>query len=82
MFQMDLMMAGSDDWMSVDEVAVYLGKSSHWVYQNRVKLQLPFTPVGGTFRFQKSQVDRWLEQKSQTIEKTKVKKQTIQKITL
>ena len=82
MIQMELMMAGSDDWMSVDEVAVYLGKSSHWVYQNRVKLQLPFTPVGGTFRFQKSQVDGWLEQKSQTIEKTKVKKQTIQKITL
>ena len=82
MFKMDLMMAGSDDWMSVDEVAVYLGKSSHWVYQNRVKLQLPFTPVGGTFRFKKSQVDGWLEQKSQASEKTKVKKQTIQKITL
>ena len=82
MFQMDLMMAGSDDWMSVDEVAVYLGKSSHWVYQNRVKLQLPFTSVGGTVRFKKSQVDGWLEQKSLTNQKAKVQKESIQKIIL
>lgn len=82
MFQMELMMAGSDDWMSVDEVALYLGKSSHWVYQNRVKLQIPFTPVGGTFRFKKQLVDEWLLSKSQAHNVGDKPKVQIQKIVL
>jgi len=82
MFQMELMMAGSDDWMSVDECAEHLGKSAQWVYKNRDKQGIPYTPVGSSLRFKKALVNGWLEQKSKTIEKTKAKKQTIQKIIL
>ena len=35
MYTFNLHMAGSDSWMSVKEAATYLGKSAHWLYQNR-----------------------------------------------
>ena len=60
MYTFNLHMAGSDSWMSVKEAATYLGKSAHWLYQNRERLQIPCTPVGGTLRFEKSQLDDWL----------------------
>jgi excisionase family DNA binding protein len=70
------------DWMTVDEVATYLGKSSHWVYQNRIKLQIPYTSVGGTFRFHKQLVDKWLEEKTHGNNKSAIDKKSIQKIIL
>ena len=82
MFQMDLMMAGSDDWMSVDECAEHLGKSAQWVYKNRDKQGIPYTPIGGSLRFKKTHVDRWIEQKSQTHQIARVNKGSIQKIIL
>jgi excisionase family DNA binding protein len=82
MFQMELMMAGSDEWMSVDEVAEYLGKSAQWVYKNRDKRNIPYTPVGGSLRFKKSLVDAWLEQISKSLVKTELNKQAVQRIIL
>jgi excisionase family DNA binding protein len=58
-------MAGTDSWMTVKEASTYLGKSAHWLYQNRERLQIPCTPVGGTLRFEKSQLDDWLSTCSQ-----------------
>ena len=60
MYKFDLLMAGTDWWMTVKEASTYLGKSAHWLYQNRERLQIPCTPVGGTLRFEKSQLDGWL----------------------
>lgn len=60
MYTFNLQMAGSDSWMTVKEASTYLGKSAHWLYQNRERLQIPCTPVGGTLRFEKSQLDEWL----------------------
>lgn len=82
MFQFELKMSGSDDWMSVDEVAEYLGKSPQWVYKNRDKRGIPHTPVGGSLRFKKSLVDAWLEQLSKSLIKTELQKQTVQRIIL
>ena len=52
-----LMMAGSEDWLTLDEAAAYLAKSSHWLYQNRMKLRIPHSQIGKTYRFKKSQLD-------------------------
>ena len=57
MYTFNLHMAGSDSWMSVKEAATYLGKSAHWLYQNRERLQIPCSVIGGTLRFEKS---RWM----------------------
>lgn len=65
MYTFNLQMAGSDSWMSVKEAAIYLGKSAHWVYQNRERLQIPCTAVGGTLRFEKSRLDDWISSRSQ-----------------
>lgn len=82
MFQMDLMMAGSDDWMSVEEAAKHLGKSAQWVYKNRDKHGIPYTPVGSSLRFKKSLVDAWLEQQAKTTQRAHAAKQPIQKVIL
>jgi excisionase family DNA binding protein len=60
-----MIMAGTDSWLSVKEAAAYLGKSTHWLYQNREPLQIPSTSIGGSIRFEKSQIDEWILNRSQ-----------------
>ena len=55
-----LMMAGSDDWLTLEDAANYLAKSPHWLYQNRERLRIPHTRIGKTYRFKKSQLDEWI----------------------
>ncbi len=65
MYLFKMIMAGTDSWLSVKEAAAYLGKSTHWLYQNREPLQIPSTSIGGSIRFEKSQIDEWILNRSQ-----------------
>ena len=65
MYSFKMIMAGTDSWLSVKEAAAYLGKSTHWLYQNREPLQIPSTSIGGSIRFEKSQIDEWILNRSQ-----------------
>lgn len=79
----NLIMAGSDDsWMSVKEAAQYLGKSTHWLYQNRERLKLPAVAIGGTYRFEKAALARWISDNQQVKKATKVTERPSLKVTL
>jgi len=82
MYTFNLHMAGIDSWMSVKEAATYLGKSPHWLYQNRERLQIPCTAVGGTLRFEKSRMDDWISSRSQIQPGRLVKQQSVTKVSL
>ena len=83
MYSSNLIMAGSSDsWMSVREAAQYLGKSSHWLYQNRERLEIPAVAIGGTYRFEKSQLDRWISGNSRASQVRRTGNKPILKVTL
>jgi excisionase family DNA binding protein len=82
MYTFNLHMAGIDSWMSVKEAATYLGKSPHWLYQNRERLQIPCTVVGGTLRFEKSRMDDWISSHSQIQPSRLARQQSMTKVSL
>ena len=82
MYKFNLHMAGSDSWMSVKEAATYLGKSPHWLYQNRERLQIPCTVIGGSLRFEKTQLDDWIRNRSQTRFSRTAKSQSVTRVSL
>lgn len=82
MYTFNLHMAGSDSWMSVKEAATYLGKSPHWLYQNRERLQIPCTVIGGSLRFEKTQLDDWIRNRSQTRFSRTAKSQSVTRVSL
>lgn len=77
-----LMMAGSDDWLTLEEAANYLAKSPHWLYQNRERLSIPHTRIGKTYRFKKSQLDEWISASGRNQSTLSGSKQNIRKILL
>jgi excisionase family DNA binding protein len=82
MYVFKLQMAGSDSWLSVKEAATYLGKSPHWLYQNRERLQIPCTAVGGTLRFEKSKLDDWISNHSQNQSNRLSRQEFVTKVSL
>jgi excisionase family DNA binding protein len=53
---------GTDDKLfTVKTLAVYLGVSSQWVYERVHLKEIPFIKIGKFPRFQKKDVDSWLE---------------------
>ena len=64
-------------WLSVDEVAEYLGIKRFTVYKWVQRLDLPARKIGRLLRFRKSEIDTWMEQ--QDIKK-RTKNQTIERI--
>jgi len=77
-----LMMAGSEDWMTLEEAACYLAKSPHWLYQNRMKLRIPHTQIGKTYRFKKSHLDEWIRDLAKNQAALSGKRENLKKITL
>lgn len=82
MYTFRLMMAGSSDWLSAEEAAEFIGKSKHWLYQNRVREGIPHTRIGGTYRFHKARLQEWMEQRSTAVSPSQVAKRTVRRITL
>lgn len=77
-----LMMAGSDDWLTLEEAANYLAKSPHWLYQNRERLRIPHARIGKTYRFKKSQLDEWIGASERNKSSLSGRKERIRKILL
>lgn len=49
-----------DRWLSVEEVAKYLGVSSDTVYRWRDKQGMPANRVGRLWKFKKDEIDEWV----------------------
>lgn len=48
------------DVMDVDGVAAYLGFSSSTIYSKVKDLDIPYVRIGGSLRFSKVEIDKWL----------------------
>lgn len=51
----------SDRWLSVEEVAKYLGISKETVYRWLEKKKIPAHKIGKLWKFQLSEVDNWVK---------------------
>ena len=49
-----------DRWLSVDEIAAYLGVKRDTVYKWISRKQMPAHKVGRLWKFQKKEVDQWV----------------------
>ena len=49
-----------DHWLSVDEIASYLGVKRDTVYKWIDRKQLPAHKVGRLWKFSKEEVDQWV----------------------
>jgi excisionase family DNA binding protein len=49
-----------DRWLSVDEIAAYLGVKRDTVYKWRFRRQMPAHKVGKLWKFRKEEVDEWV----------------------
>lgn len=58
-------------WMSVAEIADYLGMSTNTIYQHIAKRQIPFSkvPHSSLIRFDLERIDKWLEDNASETEK-------------
>lgn len=51
----------ADRWLSVDEIAQYLGVSSDTVYKWIEKNAMPAHRMGRLWKFKKEEVDEWVK---------------------
>jgi excisionase family DNA binding protein len=51
----------SDRWLSVEDIAAYLGVSKDTIYAWIAKMNMPAHRVGRFWKFQKSEVDLWVK---------------------
>jgi excisionase family DNA binding protein len=49
-----------EQWVTVDDVARYLGKRSAWIYMNQKRLGIPRSKLGNHYRYRLSEVERWM----------------------
>ncbi|MEQ8165690.1 MAG: helix-turn-helix domain-containing protein [Alphaproteobacteria bacterium] len=49
-----------DRWLSVDEIAVYLGVKRDTVYKWIDRKQMPAHKVGRLWKFRKEEIDQWV----------------------
>jgi len=54
----------NERWLSVDEVAEYLGIKRFTVYKWVQRLALPSRKIGRLLKFRKSEIDEWVESQS------------------
>ncbi len=50
----------SDEILTIDEVAVYLKAGKRTVYRLAASGQVPAFKLGGTWRFRRGELDRWI----------------------
>lgn len=51
----------SDRWLSVEDIAAYLGVSKDTIYVWIAKRNMPAHRVGRFWKFQKNEVDLWVK---------------------
>ena len=57
------------DIMTMKEVAEYLKLNERTAYRLTSEGKLPAFKVGGSWRFQKSEIDQWIKEQSNTNQK-------------
>ena len=50
----------SDRWLSVDEIAAYLGVKRYTIYKWIERKSMPGHKVGSLWKFRKEEVDEWV----------------------
>jgi excisionase family DNA binding protein len=50
----------TDRWLSVDEIASYLGVKRDTIYKWIERKKMPAHKVGSLWKFRKEEVDRWI----------------------
>ena len=50
-----------DRWLSVDEIAAYLGVKRDTVYKWITRKKMPAHKVGRLWKFQKDEIDKWVK---------------------
>lgn len=55
-----LLAADADRWLSVDDIAAYLGVKRDTVYKWIDRRQMPAHKVGRLWKFRKHEVDQWV----------------------
>lgn len=54
----------SDRWLSVEEIAQYLGISKETIYRWLEKKKIPAHRIGKLWKFKASEVDSWIRNSS------------------
>ncbi len=56
----------SDEILTIDEVATYLKAGRRTVYRLAANGQIPAFKLGGTWRFRRTELDRWIASRIDT----------------
>ena len=67
-------MADSREVMNIRQASQYLGVSPDTLYKYVNEQKIPAFKLGNRWRFKKSRLDQWMEEKSSQMEETKSKK--------
>ena len=67
-------MADSREVMNIRQASQYLGVSPDTLYKYVNEQRIPAFKLGNRWRFKKSRLDQWMEEKSSATEETKSKK--------
>jgi excisionase family DNA binding protein len=51
----------SDRWLSVDEIAAYLGVKRYTIYKWIERKNMPAHKLGSLWKFRKDDVDKWIK---------------------
>ena len=51
-------------FMTIDELSAYIGLSKRAIYQRAANRTIPSQKIGGLLRFEKSEIDKWLNAQS------------------
>ena len=65
-------MPESGEIFTLDEVAAYLKVGKRTVYRLAATKKIPAFKVGGTWRFPRREIDRWIQRKTAAIEDSPV----------
>jgi len=67
-------MADSREVMNIRQASQYLGVSPDTLYKYVNEQKIPAFKLGNRWRFKKSRLDQWMEEKSSEVELRKTKK--------
>ena len=59
------------EWLSSDEIAIYLGYKKKTIYNWTSKVKIPFRKPYGKLMFNKKEIDEWLEENGIGLKKQK-----------
>ena len=59
-----------DRWLSVDDIAAYIGIKRDTIYKWIVRRNMPAHKVGRLWKFQKVEVDEWVRQEGASGDRT------------